>query len=516
MRTRYWPLRACLIKTKIVIPMKKNTLLFFFLLLALPAFAGHFETSPKVKEAYEKVLSLRFVEAQNLLEQIKTEEPGNLLVYHVENYIDFFKIYINEDEDEFDRLKSNKAARLDKIKSGDPNSPYYLFLQADIRLQWALARLKFEEYFTSFTEVNKAYKLLKKNQEKFPDFMPNLKDLGILHAMVGTIPDNYQWGVKLLSGLDGTIEQGRAELETVLEYSKANDFLFTTETTVLYAFFLLHLDNEGDAAWEMVSTGLLKPGINPLHCFIMANIAMRTGRNDEAIKLLSKRPEGKDFYPFPYLKYMLGTAKLRRLDKDADQAFQQFLKSYKGRNFIKETYQKLAWHELVNYRPKTYHQYMNYCLTQGAAVTGGDKNALEEAELGQLPDVSLLKARLLFDGGYYSKAYKLLDTFRASNFATKQHQLEYNYRMGRICHGKNDMEMALKYYRITIEQGGTEKWFYACNAALQSGLIYEAQGNDIQAKSYFQTCLSLKPSEYRSGLHQKAKAGLSRLKKDFE
>ena len=50
-------------------------------------------------------------------------------------------------------------------------------------------KLKFEEYFTAFNEVSKAYKLLTENQYRHPSFVANKKSLGILHAIIGTIPD---------------------------------------------------------------------------------------------------------------------------------------------------------------------------------------------------------------------------------------------------------------------------------------------------------------------------------------
>jgi len=60
----------------------------------------------------------------------------------------------------------------------------------------------------------------------------------MLHAIVGTIPDKYKWGVKLLSGMKGTIKQGKSEMEEILTYSKTNDFMFEEETLVMYAFDL--------------------------------------------------------------------------------------------------------------------------------------------------------------------------------------------------------------------------------------------------------------------------------------
>ena len=188
----------------------------------LCAASPYFEWSPLARQAYEKVIQLRFDEARSLLQRLEATEPDNDIRLLVENYLDFFTVFIDEDATVFERLESNKDRRLDRLRKSDPASPWHLYLQADIRLQWALARLKFEEYATAFFEVNKAFKLLRRNAERFPDFMPTYKDLGILHAMVGTIPDNYQWTVRWLSSLEGTIDQGQAELERVIRYAETN------------------------------------------------------------------------------------------------------------------------------------------------------------------------------------------------------------------------------------------------------------------------------------------------------
>ncbi len=483
-----------------------------FISLAFPLWAAkYFAFTPTALQAYDYATSLRFGEAYAVMAQMKLEDPNNLIVHHIDNYIDFFTIYIQEDEATYRRLKKNRDLRLEKVKAGDRSSPYYLFVQADIRLQWALARLRFEDYLGAFTEVSKAHKLLKENEELFPDFMPNKKDLGILHAMVGTIPDSYRWGVKLLGGLEGTIAQGRKEVEEALAYARKNDFIFEEETAVLYAYLLLHLDNKEEEAWRAVAGGSLRPGENLMHCFVMANIAMRTGRNEKAIQLLEHRPSGKAFFSFPYLEYMLGLAKLRRLDKGATPHFQHFVTHYQGRNFIKEAYQKMAWQELLNGNPKGYRRYMQACLTQGHAIAGGDRNAWQEAERGTAPDLSLLKARLLFDGGYFQKGYQTLATRRPDSFAFPEGQLEYYYRMGRLLHGLKRYDEALQHYRVAIEMGADSPLFYACNAALQMGLIYESEGELQRARAAFERCLSFSPEEYRTGLHQKAKSGLARL-----
>ena len=495
--------------------MKKYySFLYFFLFVLSQSFAqGNFVFSENAKAAYNKVLNLRFEEAETLLIKLKAEEPNNLIVHYIENYIDFFRIFINENKAEFERLENNKNIRLEKIKTGDKASPYYWFVQAEIKLQWALARLKFEEYFTAFKEVNSAHKLLTKNQEKFPDFIANKKSLGILHAMVGTIPDNYKWGVSLLSSLTGTIEQGRKEIEEVIEYAKYNDFFFEEETLVMYAFLMLHLNNESEEAWQIINSGKLRAAENPLACFVLANVAMRTGRNDEAIRLLENRPKSKQIEDFFYLDYMLGLCKLYRLDEDAEVDLEYYVTQFKGQNYVKEAYQKIAWFHLLMGNIDGYHHNMNQCKSKGSAIIGGDKTALKEARSGTVPNVTLLQGRLLFDGGYYKRAYDLLSNFSTADFSDKRSELELSYRLGRITHSLKEYPKAINYYQQTIDVGQYEGYYFACNAALQIGLIYEKQQNKIKAKEYYNRCLSIKPDEYKSSLHQKAKAGLNRLEK---
>ncbi len=492
---------------------KAISLLFLTLTTIHLSAQKHFTWTKPLKEAYQQAISLRFQAAESTLRSVEKTDPDNLLRLHVENYLDFFRVYINEEYDEYTVLEKNKDRRLSQIESyGDPKSPYYLYLQADIRLQWALARLKFEEYTTAFFETNKAFKLLTANASKFPDFLPNKKNLGVLHAMVGTIPDNYKWAVEWFSSMNGTLEQGMEELEEVIAYAQRNEFIYEDEIYVYYAYLLLHLGNETEEAWRLINTSRLDPKNNPLACFIKANVAMRTDRGDDAIAILTQRPMAPEFYPFPYLDYMTGIVKLQRLDRDADQYFLQFIKNYKGRNFIKDTYQKLAWSQLLKGKEAAYRTYMERCKSEGYTVVGSDQSAYQEAKKEEVPQVELLKSRLLFDGGRFQKAYEILSAHPASGYTAKKDILEYNYRMGRVLHKMGRLQEALTFYQKTIDVGKTEPWYYACRAALEQGIIHEESGDPMQAKSAFSLCLDISPQDHKTGLHQQARAGLKRLK----
>ncbi len=473
---------------------------------------GHFTFSPLARKAYDEATSLRFEAARQSLRQLEREDPQNLIYHLVDNYIDFFTLFIDEDQSVFQRLEKNKSYRLQQIRQGDSFSPYYRYCQAEIKLQWALVRLKFEEYFTAFNEVKSAYRLLQKNTEEYPSFIANQKSLGILHAMIGTVPDSYKWGVKLLSGMNGTIEQGRQEIEEVLNFARENDFVFEQETMVMYSFLLLHLNNQSEAAWSTIRSPKLNTQQNPLATFVLANIAMRTGRNDEAIQLLEASPKGQEFYPFPYLDYLLGLAKLYRLDPDADQYLAAYLEDFDGRNYIKEAYQKRAWYQLLQGDETAYQRYMALCKSEGYALIEGDKTAQREAEQGQLPHPSLLRARLLFDGGYYQRAAEVLAEEEVSAYPEERFRLEHRYRLGRIRHQQGQEDKAIAQYQAAIDAGRDSPWYFACNAALQVGRLYEGRAEYGKAREYYRSCLQMRPEEYRNGLHQQAKAGLNRLK----
>lgn len=499
--------------TQSTVPMKHFfTMLTLLISSSLLRAAGHFEFTPDVRLAYEQATSLRFREAQLTLAQIKLYDPQNLIVYHIENYIDFLHLYLNPNEEDFNRLKKNQEARLAKMNAGSADSPYYLYAQADVRMQWALVKFRFGEWVSGFSDVNKACRMLHRNQEKFPTFLPNKKDLGVIHALAGYIPDNYKWAVQTFTCLNGTLAEGKRELQEVLQHAREYDFIFGAETAVMYATILLYIDDDGEGAWQALRKADLQPATNPLHAFVMANIAMRSGRNDQAIVLLENFPKGKAFANIPQIDFLLGQAKLRRLDQDAAIYFSRFLQENRGKGNIKAAYQKLAWVALIQGKKAVYQRFMDKVQQHGYTETGGDQDAQHEAEAEVPAHADLVRARLLFDGGYFQRAYDLLDTISDQHFQDAVHRLEYRYRLGRVLHGLKRYEEALQAYEKAVALGRDRPEYFACNAALQMGFIYESRGQSQQAREAFQNCLTIQPVEYKSDLHRRARAGLSRLK----
>jgi tetratricopeptide (TPR) repeat protein len=483
----------------------------FLIVLNLQA-SGRFDFSPLARSAYEKAMALRFTEAMAQIAQLHSAEPDNLMVHYVENYVDCLRVFVGEEKSDYDRLLKNEQKRLDILRGGDSDSPYYLFTQAQVQLLWAMNKAKFGDYMSAFNSASTAFEQLEKNQKKYPAFMPNKMSLGVLHAVVGSIPDNYKWGLKLVSGMNGTVEQGQKEIEEVIRYAKTNDFAFEQEAIVMYAFLMLHLNNQNESAWTVVNSTKLKPKENMLAAFALSNVAMRTGRNDKAIEILQNRPSSVAYYPFLYLDYMLGLAKMYRGDGDADIYIKRFATQFQGRNYIKEAFQRLAWQDLLRGSWKDYKGWMLSAQTMGRADVGGDKNALKESKSGVAPEPTLLRARLYFDGGYFQKAFDFLKTKNEESFSDLSQKLEYSYRLGRILQMLKKPNDAIPYYDKTIQNGKSAKFYFACNAALQLGLIYESSGQKVKAREFYKYCLALNPDDHADALHAKAKSGLNRVK----
>ncbi len=501
-----------------MIYMKRSVSKIFFvaILFFLPLLIwgqGHFTVTKDIRDAYHYATTLRKDLAVEKIVEIKRTDPENLLVYHVENYLDFFEVFINEDNEVFEQIKENKDKRLDKIKQGDKSSPYYRFCQAEINLQWALARTKFDQKITAAREIYSAYKLLEDNVDKHPEFIYNYKSLSIIHVLAKSIPGI----VRFLFGIHGSIEQGTKEIKRLYEHALLDhDDLFKDEVIVIYSYILFYQNNQKEEAWQVLKKAYVgKNPQNPLISFIVSNMAQQMGENDLAIAMLENRNYGPEYMDFHYLDFLLGKFKLYHLEDHAHIHIEQFLSEFNGRHYIKEAYQKLAWYHLVIKDDLAgYKKNMKLLQSRGDQLIDEDKQALKESRNGNIPHPELLKARLLYDGSYYDKAYNLLIK-RAYVFSDPIHTLEYNYRMGRITQALKNYPEAIQYYIKTIN-AKYDDYYFACNAALQITLILEEQGRYERALDYADQCLDLSPDQYKTSIHQKAKSAKQRIKEKLK
>jgi tetratricopeptide (TPR) repeat protein len=493
----------------------KQLTILFILIFASTLAEASFTFNDNCKQAYTDVMCLRFNRASTLMQSEKTLDPDNQVPYFIENYIDFLTVLIGEEEKDFTHFIDSRGPRLQKLAAQGKDSPWYLYSQSVIYLQSGVAKIKFNQYISASLDINRAYRLLTENQRKFPGFVMNNAGLGILHSLIGTIPAKYHWAMYSLS-FEGTIPEGIAEIKKAYEQVAADPQLsfLLPETVFLLSFATLNLSVDIPAAVNLAVKFQNEPlpiyNESPLLIYTFANIYSRAGKNDKVIKMLTECPRTADRYPFHYLNYMLGVAKLNRLDADACYPILNFLGNFKGKNYIRAAYMHLAWYYLIQNKPKQYETYMERIKIRGNDQVDNDLEALRTAKKGIKPDITLLKARLLFDGGYYANAIHELDDFKATDAKTG---LEYTYRLGRIYHNWGKIDEAVPHYRETIKAGEKMPYYYAANAALQLGIIYEKRNDFASARTYYTEVLSMDFDEYHFSITNKAQAGLNRIKR---
>ncbi len=486
--------------------------LFIFLVFALPdiGFAQNFTTSEDYDKAYSLLLDLRFTEASSLIQKLKSSDKNNLAPVYLEDLSDFLFIVVTEDQQQFEARKDLRSERLKALSRLPDSSPYKLLAEGEIHLHWAFSMMRFGEYFNGASEINKAFHALEKNIQKNPDFLPTYKSMGLLHTLIGTVPDNYKWATKLM-GVDGTIEQGIGEMEKVLKRSAGKPELKNLRKETLFLLSFLHINLLNDSEALLRYQKEVEKETGPLMNFAKASLYKENGQSEKAIEVLMAST--KSLEAFPYLNFLLGELKLARMDKDANVPLQKYVKSFKGKSYIKAAHQKIAWHALLvlNDVP-AYRAAIAKVGGLGSTMLDEDKSAQKEFESGQIPNRMLLKARLQFDGGYYQEALRTLITSKTTDLATSDEKLEFTYRLGRIHDELKNEKEAISYYEMTMKNGADSKRYFAANSSLMLGMLYENLEQKDKAIKAFETCSSFNNSEYKNSIDQKAKAGILRLK----
>ena len=488
--------------------MRRATLVsFFFSQLAYASF----DMNNNMQQSYFHIINLEFDQAAFFIANEESQNPENGFIPLHKNYIDFLTILITEDRSYFDSHKNLKDLRLDLLHKNDKSSAYYLYSKAEISLQWALSRLKFEQYSTAIYELVKAYKLLEENQRRFPDFTLNNKGLGFIHAILGAVPKNFHW-ILHLTGLNGDISLGLSELEAILSDSRFT--MYEDEVFFLLSFLQINLGNDDAICQSYLDRIGDRYQDNLLLNFAASRLSHNLGQNDYCLKILENRPDNFGRIKFYYLDYLQAMSYLYLLDfKNAKQKFEYFLANFKGLNYIKSANHKLAWISFLQNNNANKEAYFERVILDGNTSIDEDKVASKDAKRNNISHPVLLKTRLLYDGGYYSLALAEINQVEeAEIFLSTLNEIEYWYRLARIKSKLGNTEkQIIEHYKEVLDKGGCSSSYYVPMSALQIGFIYEKKNDFQYARNYFNRCLSMSGFDYEKGIHQKARAGLERL-----
>ncbi len=464
------------------------------------------DLNTSIKDIYSDIIQLELTRAGEKIKKYSDKE--NIAIILLEDYIDFFQLFIYEKEGDYVRLKKNKSERIKIISESNLDENWSLFIQSEIQLHWSLIHLKRGENWKAFHCVSTALLNLEHCNKKYPEFIYSKKSLGILHTLISTIPREFEWATKL-AGINGDISLGKRELNDFIQFTESTNNFFLLEAKAAYAYVVSFLDNQPGLAlryWNHEFKIIPKtPTIKLLEIKII-----NRARDNKLLDALMEEITMEDKKKLPYLYYLCGLHKLQNLNYEGDKEIIKFLETYEGQNYRKEAYQKLTWSAFIQGNKEKFEMYRLKCLSLGTQITDEDQQAQLESKIQHLPDILLLKARLLCDGNHLNRAYHLL--FRKANlYQGTADYIEYCYRMGRICEQMNNNNEAIAYYQETIFLDSQGFSHFSALSMLYTGSIYEKIGNFKKACEFYNLAYHGQAEIYSRSIHQKASAGKQRL-----
>lgn len=462
-------------------------------------------------KAQNLIFDLKLNDAEKIL---ATESSENLANIWLQEYILFYKNFILEEEKLYNESLKTWDTFIQKAEKLKTNDAWYRFVISDMYIHRGLVKLKMANNFSAGNDLKKANSLLKENEKLYPSFLPDNKNIGLIQAAVSSVPKSYQWLTNIL-GFEGNLDEGLKKIESYLNSSQTSPehINLKIETAFVLALVQHHLQKNSDAAWQTINNYTLNYKTSLLQNYMRATIANYAGKNDEVIAIITQKPSYFNTFPFYFMDYLLGTAKLKRLDADADIHFKIYTVKFNGKHYKKSAYRYLAWSSIIKNDNATANIYYALCTKNGNIELEEDKQAQKEANEVLKWPAFILKPRLLFDGKYYSQSLTLLNSIKENELVHLKYKLELWYRKARIYHEKQDLLPAFNYYEKVIKEGQNETYYYAAYAALQLGFIYESQKKNKLAIAYFKKAKNdfSKNEEYRNTIEHKAKAGIKRL-----
>ncbi len=466
------------------------------LFIALPTIA-----QPDVKNtlhsAYKQYLNFQLDSCSANLENV----PPSPASFYLEILLESTRIFV---EDDFEKYKARKYLETEMlVKLEKLNFPvaHTNFLKSEIKLQWAILKLKNGEVFSSFWSLKQAFNIAKANVSENPDFLPSYKTLGLLHVLYGIFPDKHNWILSIF-GIEGNVKRGLSELEKVY---KSTDLL-STESGMTIALLNAYLLNAPEIAADIMG----EIHGNRRQLLIDYSYALILVKNSESERALEVIHDAELVYPQPFLLPQLYYVKAEALLQkgflnEAIENYQMFLARHTGNNLVKDTYYKIGICHLIQGLPNLAEKYFEASRQKGWAKNEADKNAEKSLDSNHFSPKDLYQLRYATDGGYYEKALKIhgeIDTLKLND----QDKCEYYYRSARLYHKNGNMEIAIKSYKKTIKSQKNRNWYFAPNSALQLGLIYLKKNNADLAIKYLDLVNDYTDYPYQTSIRQKAKA----------
>lgn len=476
------------------------------LCLSSSLFASEWTYDKRLGEIQSLILELRLDEAERRLTILKKEQSDNLYIDLLEARIVFFRAFIPDDGDIYDRMEDRFDGYLKAVKGGSKRDVHTYIASSELYLIKAFLEMRYGNNLGTAWNGYMAWDQLEEAIRLFPDHPLVRYGNGLLQATVGSLPENYQFFTRLI-GMKGSVAKGLEWMETSLEDPdiKANGVYFDE---FAYMLCQVRYQLQDDSDKLLSEYGVQVKGSSFLLYMECLQLLQR-GENDKAATLLITRPIDQGRINHPFMELFTGKVLLNRQDPMASKWLKRYLEVYRGKNHRKAVYRYLFWHYgLIG----AYDQAEKYKSLAKSEELRSPKDRQAEEDLKENLPWPLIRARLLFDGGYDDDALSILNDPTTINKSTRSiDKLELNYRLGRILFRQEKWKEAEIAFQVAVSFCDGEQ-FNCSNSWLHLGFIAEKKGDLAKAKRCYEAVLDQEDFAYFEGLQQKARASLERIK----
>lgn len=485
---------------------------FIFSFLALIFLSQHafavYDVNENCKKAWMLVMDLQIEPAKKLLADEIKANPKNYYAYYLDQTCDVFRLLINSSEADYEEFVKNFEKKREIMDGKDEDSPYYLACYAEMELQVSVFSVMHDAQWSGLTKGYSAYKKVYRNIDRFPTFQPNRKLDGFFNVAIANLPPFVKWAISFF-GVKVNMDYGFRTLNQYYLTQKNVEGL--NAEAALYMILAAKINKTPERVYEFTKS--LEPAVANtfIHSYFRANIAYRTGRNEEALKTLLQIKHNENGISDVIYSYLMGKVLLRKLDPRAGNHLLRYLSHLEKKEYMKEMNYNLALFYLLQGNPEKYRKQCEVVRKQGMDLNERDREALYDAKLDYSPDINLVKARLSLDGGYFDAFAQAMRSFETSHEKRLSSEIEYHFLKGRDAAQLKNSNLAISEFNKVIELGEDKDYYFACEAALRLGKLYQQMGQKTLAEDYYKRSLKLYKSDYYEYIEDKARKGLSSL-----
>lgn len=478
----------------------------FVFFLALPPNLNAQDKIPSTLElAYKNILSLKFSKGTRLLDQSKDFE-GTPFYILTKCYYETLYLLIYEDQNYYQKNKGQYYKKIKELKYTSGTPAWKLLTEAEIRFQYGLLKLKFNDELSAAWELRQVYQIIQNIEKKYPDFIHHKKLMGLFHIFLGSVPEKYTWLTNLF-GYKGNIAHGIKFLSEIENSSS----IFRLEAYMIKMAAKKYIIKSSECLSCQMQPFFEENKDNYLLGYLYSAILVKEGRSSRAFEALSFY----DHYEYPKfpLAYLLkGEILLYRGDYLQSRAYlNNFLEYTKGQNHIKDAHYKIFLTYWLEGNETKASYYFKLIPKVGQNIFDADKYAERFAGNPNLPDKHLMIARLRSDGGYWEEALLVLSKYCLKKPENHKDNIEFWYRKGRIYQLTGKKDESIKNYKKAIALSEQKSFYFAPNACLQIGYMLVEEGSKEEAMKYFKRALAYQDHEYKNSIDNKAKAAINDL-----